>query len=416
MLQLYVWPGSTNHDLPSLDAQCFVAASYLQLLRPGEWELIETTDPGVSPTPRLQELTSPLDDPGQLPLLKDHTQTFVSSSILRHLLQTSSIVDSSDAVQRSEGRAFEAYLDTTVLPLVLHSLYSLPKNWHAFSRLLAPSFAYPLRLIRPAQLRQTAHDLVDATQPTWWNLGGHAEKEEESERRAKKVLLASGTEGVRERKEEEEKDNKERIKNKFGESKIIAAARNVFGSLEQTLASSSTPYFFSSTTPSPLDAQLCSLLSLILYLPLPTPILADLINSSFPRLWAHTALLRRTLWSERPTPIITPTSGVTPLSLFSGLGTLLIPAQFPWSSPQVLRSNGTFSKKNKSKKEQEFERKRWVYLAVVAVAVVGWGFGTGKVPLPWGLGRVLGFDDDDDDDDGEFEWVVVEEEEGEGVD
>ncbi|SCZ95834.1 BZ3500_MvSof-1268-A1-R1_Chr8-1g09828 [Microbotryum saponariae] len=398
MLQLYVWPGSTKHDLPSLDAQCFG--------KPGEWEMIKTTDPGVSPT-------------RQLPLLKDHHQTFVSSSILRHLLQSSSsLVDSTEAVQRSEGKAFEAYLDTTVLPLVLHSLYSLPKNWHAFSRVLAPSFSYPLRLIRPAQLREQAHDLVDATQPTWWNLGGQAEKEEEKERRAKKVLLASGTEGVRERKEEQRKEGKERIKKKFGESKvrkvhgIIAAAQKVFGSLEHTLASSSTPYFFSSTTPSPLDAQLCSLLSLILYLPLPSPILADLINSSFPRLWAHTALLRRTLWSERPAPILAPTSATTPLSVLSNLGGLLIPTHLPWSSPRVFHGASEGGGKKKTKNEVEFERKRWIFLGVVAVAVVGWGLGTGKVPLPWGWG--WSGEEEEEEEEGEYEWVVVEEVEGVG--
>lgn len=80
---------------------------------------------------------------------------------------------------------------------------------------------YPVRLWRPAQLRDNARELVEATHPDWWNLGGEAEKEEEAARRRKKALIETGVDGIRERKDEERKDSKERMRNAFGEGKVI---------------------------------------------------------------------------------------------------------------------------------------------------------------------------------------------------
>jgi hypothetical protein len=49
-LELYALPGSTTHDLPTLDPESLVAASYLQLLVPGQWTLVECSDPSQSPS------------------------------------------------------------------------------------------------------------------------------------------------------------------------------------------------------------------------------------------------------------------------------------------------------------------------------------------------------------------------------
>lgn len=48
-MELYVLPGSAKYDLPSLDGPSLVAASYLQLVAPGKWTLIECTDASLSP-------------------------------------------------------------------------------------------------------------------------------------------------------------------------------------------------------------------------------------------------------------------------------------------------------------------------------------------------------------------------------
>ena len=48
-MELYVLPGSAKYDLPSLDGPSLVAASYLQLVAPGKWTLVECTDTSLSP-------------------------------------------------------------------------------------------------------------------------------------------------------------------------------------------------------------------------------------------------------------------------------------------------------------------------------------------------------------------------------
>ncbi|KAK4332996.1 Tom37 domain-containing protein [Rhodotorula toruloides] len=374
--ELHCLPGSHTHDLASLDPHSL--ASYLQLLCPGEWTIVDCSDPGLSPS-------------GSLPFLKRGPDTFAGSAILAHLLQAN---EQGNGAVTGDAKAFQALLDTTVLPLVLHSLYSLPQNWLFIRSLLIPSLPWPSAFYRPNALRASARTQVDALHPDWWGLGGEAEKEAEDERRRKKALLETGVEGIRERKEEERREGKERMKKTFGEGKIVSAARQVFTALESTLAASSTPFFFSSPSPSPLDAHLSSLLSLALYLPLPTPILADLINASFPRLWTHTALLRRTLWSSDSLPL-PPTRSSASSSLtasFTGALKALFPLPSPFS-PRLTRHGAPISSHPPlTKQDLSFRRKRYTFFAVCAVGVVGWAVGTGQMPLPFGgrLGRLMG--------------------------
>ncbi|GAA6012510.1 hypothetical protein JCM11491_004356 [Sporobolomyces phaffii] len=413
-LQLYALAGSNTHDLASLDPQSLVAASYLQLLQPGEWDLIACSDPGMSPS-------------GSLPFLKHGLDTFTGSAILHHLQQLDLAAGERPAGPKSDARAFQSLLDTTVLPLVLHSLYSLPQNWIFVRSLLVPHLPFPTSFYRPAQLRESAQALVNSLHPNWWGLGGETEKEEEMQKKRKKALLDTGLEGLKERREEARKEDKERMKKTFGEGKIVAAARKVFTSLETTLAASSTPFFFSSPSATPLDAQLSSLLSLILFLPLPTPLLADLINASFPRLWAHTALLRRTLWSPESVPLPRrPSSLATSPSPLSVLRDLIpLPRQWMTLKPfGLLSSSSRVTKRGKpvgstaplTKTEKDFVRKRRMFILVCAVGIVGWGIGTGAMPLPGKLGKLLGkqfagigaeeegeWEDDDEDDEDEVE-------------
>lgn len=62
--------------------------------------------------------------------------------------------------------------------------------------------------------------MVESTQEGWWGLGGEAEKEAEDERRRKRVLLDTGSDAWKERKEEERKEGKETIKKAFGKGKV----------------------------------------------------------------------------------------------------------------------------------------------------------------------------------------------------
>ncbi|GAA5922604.1 hypothetical protein JCM3775_005790 [Rhodotorula graminis] len=427
-LQLHALPGSSKHDLASLDPDSLVAASYLQLLHPGEWALVSTPDPGSSSSP-------------SAPVLHSHNDTWTGSAILHHLVQTSSSPPNLDPRHEADARAFHALLDHNLLPLVLHSLYSLPQNWAFVRSLLLPSFPFPTAFTRPTALRHAAHAVVDATHPDWWGLGGEADKEADDERRRKKALLETGIDGIKERNDLTRRDGKERVKKTFGEGKIVAAARELFTALESTLASSSTPFFFSSSSPTPLDAHLSSLLSLVLFLPLPTPLLADLINASFPRLWAHAALLRRALWSPEsvPPPVAlgpAASSSAKRTSSSSWLATLraLVP-DLPFGltgSSGVTRAGKAVPRSAPPTAAQRaLARNRRAFVAVCVVGVVGWLAGTGQLPVPGGkLGRLLlggkaprggwvrfragtGEGDDEDDEDGEWEEEEDDEEDDE---
>ncbi|KWU44895.1 hypothetical protein RHOSPDRAFT_33433 [Rhodotorula sp. JG-1b] len=430
-IELHALPGSRTHDLASLDPDSLVAASYLQLLTPGQWTLVHSHET-------------------DLPALKHANQRIPSSAILHHLESIAQQPSSTPAAAAADAKAFHALLDQTVLPLVLHSLYSLPQNWTYVRALLAPELPFPTAFYRPNALRAAAQHTVEAAHPDWWGLGGEAEREAEEERRRKKALLETGIEGVKERKEGERREGKERMKKTFGEGKIISAARQVFTALESTLAASSTPFFFSSSTPTPLDAHLSALLSLVLYLPLPTPILADLINASFPRLWAHSALLRRTLWSPDSVPMPKLASAASSSSSPSALGGIFVtlrelvvpssaraffrpsvhPRSASSSSSQQRRGTGTAL----TKKERDFARKRYAFFAVCAVGLVGWGIGTGAFPVPFagrwarllgGGGRSSGgwirfaagtgdgdpYDDEDEEEEGEWEEELEDDDE-----
>lgn len=165
----------------------------------------------------------------------------------------------------------------------------------------------------------------------------------------------------------------------------------------------------SSRSPTPLDAHLSALLSLMLFIPLPTPLLGDLINASFPRLWTHTNLLRRTLWSsERPSPIHA-SAASTSISWRSTLRdfTPELLATPPWewwgeAASGTVRGGGKTKKRTKA--EEEFATKRWWFAGVVVVGILGWGVGTGAIPLP-GRPGIWGGDDEEEEEEGEWETV-----------
>lgn len=133
VLQLYVYPGAAGIDIASLDPESLselhllknghissivdnfdtfaVAASYLQLLRPAEWELVFCSEAGSSPD-------------GQLPYLRDGVDLYSSSAILPYLQRTTR-QDFLTPLQRAESTAFHAYITANLLPLTQHSLFSV---------------------------------------------------------------------------------------------------------------------------------------------------------------------------------------------------------------------------------------------------------------------------------------------------
>lgn len=374
-LTLSILPGSNTFDLPSLDLDSFIASSYLRLYH-NNYSITYILDGHSLPSYSLS--TSP--------------STSLSTSTLLSFLQQSHHIPP----ESPSAKAFHSLLNTALRPLILHSLFSLPKNWVFVRALLAEPLPYPQKFYVPNQVRESAKNLVT---DEWWGLGGEIEKEEEDERRRKRNLLEGKSLQVEAGAKE---DGREKVRKTFGVNKISIEARRILTVLETTLSQSSTPFFFSSPSPAPFDAHISSLLSLVLFLPLPQPILSDLINSSFNRLWTHTILLRRTLFSTSLTPI--PSPPTTNLDLLKILYRDFCPSFS--SFPLLYPSSSEKTKQKPKKQDLEFQKKRrWFFGAVLATMVV-WSLSTGFVTLP-------GFGSEDGEGEGNEEWRFVEGEEEE---
>lgn len=128
MLELFVLPGSNKYDLPSLDGASLVSASYVQLATEGDFVLRECTDSSQSPNGQpcqpVRQATAGLTDSfptGALPFLKDGDLLIGEQQILGHLASRTK-----RPLAKSSGDiAFHALIDSQLLPLVLHSLYSV---------------------------------------------------------------------------------------------------------------------------------------------------------------------------------------------------------------------------------------------------------------------------------------------------
>lgn len=154
---------------------------------------------------------------------------------------------------------------------------------------------------------------------------------------------------------------------------------------DHLLASSSTPFFCSSPTPTSLDLALFSHLSLILVPDWKHPVLADFIRARFPRLVRQTNTIQTFLFPPPPSTAPRSSHGLTPRAWpamhrpapsISLLISSLVPSfswpALPWTDPSK-----DASRPPDGQKEKEFKRGRWLYLAGVAVTagIFGWSQG-----------------------------------------
>lgn len=118
--------------------------------------------------------------------------------------------------------AIQSFLSSTLAPLILHSLFSLPLNWTFLRRLLSAALPLPACLYRPELMRAEAREIVEANEclRVLWGMGGEVEGDEERQRRNRRALLEKGGEGWREREDEKRKEGKEEMKATFGRDKV----------------------------------------------------------------------------------------------------------------------------------------------------------------------------------------------------
>ncbi|KUJ23786.1 uncharacterized protein LY89DRAFT_776031 [Mollisia scopiformis] len=148
MLELHVW--GPAFGLPSLDAHCLAAIAYLQQAVPrGKWQLIASSDPGLSPT-------------NELPALRN-AEIWIGGfrNIFHYIAQLSAgewVLDA--GLPEQEGAdciAFSSFVESHGQPLLDLSLYVSSQNYSAVTRPLFNTIqSFPLPYLTPPALRAAA--------------------------------------------------------------------------------------------------------------------------------------------------------------------------------------------------------------------------------------------------------------------
>ncbi|KAK0120366.1 hypothetical protein ONS95_011769 [Cadophora gregata] len=145
MLELHVW--GPAFGLPSIDAHCLAAIAYLQQAVPrGKWQLIASSDPGLSPSKTLPALRS--------------GDVWISGfrNIFHYVAQFSAgewILDAGLLEQESaDCIAFSSFVDFHGQPLLDLSLYVSSQNYTTATRPLYNTIQpFPLPYITPPAIR-----------------------------------------------------------------------------------------------------------------------------------------------------------------------------------------------------------------------------------------------------------------------
>ncbi|KAH8669612.1 Tom37 C-terminal domain-containing protein [Tricladium varicosporioides] len=148
VLELHVW--GPAFSLPSIDPHCLAAIAYLQQAVPrGEWELVATSDPALSPT-------------NELPALRNG-DIWIGGfrNIFHYLAQYSSgewVLDA--GLPEQEGAdciAFSSFVESNGQPLIDLSLYVSSHNYSVVTRPLYNTIqSFPLPYLTPPSIRTTA--------------------------------------------------------------------------------------------------------------------------------------------------------------------------------------------------------------------------------------------------------------------
>jgi hypothetical protein len=127
-----------------------------------------------------------------------------------------------DPSQSPDSLALQSHLSTTLTPLILHSLFSIPSNWAFLRPQLAASLPFPTNLYTPEVLRAEAKQIVLSNDllNTLWGTGGVVESDQETDRRRQRLLLEKGGEAWTERDNEKSKENKKEMKATFDRDRV----------------------------------------------------------------------------------------------------------------------------------------------------------------------------------------------------
>lgn len=306
VLELHVW--GPAFSLPSIDAQCLAAIAYLQQAVPrGDWKLIASSNPALSPTstlppsshyvpilivsqtsfPPFVTVTSGLGD-SAISFIISHsilqaigysTQVCQSRKVLTALRKLIRCVDV--AQNLTSSCSFSSFLESHGQPLLDLSLYVSSENYATITRPIYNTIqSFPLPYLTPGAIRAAAKKRTEHLGLSGLDVdtedGGAHEKSiiPESLRHPRNTvssLLAASPEVN-------------------AQIRLNALATTFFEPLQQLRGEKR--YFLSNGQFSSLDCLILGYLSLMLVPDLPQPWLVKTLRNKFPTLcdWTETSI------------------------------------------------------------------------------------------------------------------------------
>ncbi|KAG1772797.1 outer mitochondrial membrane transport complex protein-domain-containing protein [Suillus occidentalis] len=256
---LHIWPNRWN--LPSIDPTCIAAVFYLQLTIPGKFEVVECTNPDVSPSGKFPFLTHGHATVTSVPAII----SFVSS-LAKSTSSSARDLDASLSLsQRAKRAAWCSHIESNIGDLVAYSFYSLDDNfWKLTNPTMASMLPIPQRYYVPGRIREMHRPRLEAA-GLWTQAASEPEKD---------------SFGKRQKKD----DPKDEYARAFERDKVSAQAKASFALYAKLLDGQK---FFFGERPTTLDVYLASYILLLLDPPFPDQLMRSILEESYPKLVEH---------------------------------------------------------------------------------------------------------------------------------
>ncbi|KAG1754632.1 outer mitochondrial membrane transport complex protein-domain-containing protein [Suillus lakei] len=316
---LHIWPSRWN--LPSIDPTCIAALFYLQLTIPGKFEVMECTNPDVSPSGKLPFLTHGHAAVSSIPAII----SFVSSLAKSTTSGARDLDASLSAPQRAKRTAWCSHVEANIGDLVAYSFYSLDDNfWKLTNPTMSSMLPIPQRYYVPGRIREMHRPRLEAA-GLWTQAASEPEKDSFGKRQKKN-------------------DPKDEYARAFERDKVSAQAKGSFTLYAKLL---NEQKFFFGERPTTLDVYLASHILLLLDPPFPDQLMRRILEESYPTLVQH-ARNMQTEVSQIPQYHVTPAPEQSLLSL--------IPR--PLSNPSKTKESPM------DEADLRFRRMRWTWFAL----------------------------------------------------
>ncbi|KAG1803746.1 outer mitochondrial membrane transport complex protein-domain-containing protein [Suillus plorans] len=317
---LHIWPSRWN--LPSIDPTCIAAVFYLQLTIPGKFEVVECTNPDVSPSGKLPFLTHGHATVSSVPAII----SFVSSLAKSTSSGARDLDASLSALQRAKRTAWCSHVEANIGDLVAYSFYSVDDNfWKLTNPIMASMLPIPQRYYVPGRIREMHRPRLEAA-GLWTQIASESEKDSFGKRQ----------------KKDDPKDNYARA---FERDKVSALAKASFALYAKLLNGQK---FFFGERPTTLDVYLASHILLLLDPPFPDHSMRCILEDSYPTLAEHARNVQTEVSQIPRQYLVAPAQKQSLLSLI----------------PRPLTNPPKPKESRMDEADLRFRRMRWMWLAL----------------------------------------------------